>query len=58
MRPSFISTDARGLAGDAQVVRHQDEREVLLAAETHDQVEDQGRVFAVEIARRLVGQQD
>ena len=31
---------------------------VLLAAETHDQVEDQLRVFAVEVARRLVGEQD
>ena len=50
--------DARGLAGDAQVVRHQDQRHVLLAAEAHDQVEDELRVFAVEIARGFVGQQD
>ena len=39
--------DARGLAGDAQVVRHQDERHVLLAAETHDQFEDAGRAFSL-----------
>ena len=50
--------DARGLTGNAQVVRYQDEREVLLPAESHDQFEDQARVFAVKIPRRLVGEQD
>src|SRR5688572_32514603 len=45
------------MAGDSPVVRHQYERKVLLATQTHNQVQDHARVFTVQIARRFVGQQ-
>src|SRR5204863_8311891 len=43
---------------DARVVRRQDEGQVLVAAETRDQIKDQRRVLAVQIAGWLVGKQD
>ena len=58
MRPSFISMMRAAWRAMPLVVRHQDEGHVLLAAETHDQVEDQLRAFAVEVARGFVGEQD
>ena len=49
---------ARGAGGDAHIVRHEHERHVPFAVQLLEQVEDHSGILAVEVAGRLIGEQD
>ena len=50
--------DPVGVGGDGRVVRHQDDREAVLGVELAEEVEDLPAGLRVEVAGRLVGDQE
>ena len=50
--------DAAGMGGDGRVVRHQDDGEPVLAVELAEEVENLLSRLRVEVAGRLIGDQE